>query len=87
MPAKKKTRADRVLEVFTYLYDHGKVDLRQNEAEIARMLGYKSRDPLCDRRKDPEKFTWGEMAKLATAFRWKDEDILRLFHTTQGVAS
>lgn len=87
MPAKKKTRADRVREVFTSLYDHGKVDLRQNEAEIARMLGYKSRDPLCHRRKDPETFTWGEMAKLATAFRWKDEDILRLFHTTQGVAS
>ena len=87
MPAKKKTRADRVLEVFTHLYDHGKVDLRKNEAEIARMLGYKSRDPLCHRRKDPESFSWGEMAKLATAFRWKDEDILRLFHTTQGVAS
>lgn len=85
MPAKKKTRADRVAECFGELYRIGKARADLTEAQITALIGYKSRDALLAKRKDPLQITLGQLVILGTAFRWREEDWEQLLSTMRGV--
>lgn len=84
MPAKRKTRADRVAECFGELYRIGKARADLTEEQISTMIGYKSRDALLARRKDPLSFTLGQLLTMGTVFRWRDEDWSQLVATMRG---
>ena len=84
MPAKRKTRADRVAECFGELYRIGKARADLTEEQISTMIGYKSRDALLARRKDPLSFTLGQLLTMETVFRWRDEDWSQLVATMRG---
>jgi|GEM_PF-2265966 len=74
MPAKRKTRADRVAEKFGELYRIGKARSGLQETEIAPLCGFKSPIPLRKRRNEPLNFTMGQLMALGAAFRWSEED-------------
>ena len=84
MPAKRKTRADRVAECFGELYRIGKARADLTEEQISTMIGYKSRDALLARRKDALSFTLGQLLTMGTVFRWRDEDWSQLVATMRG---
>ena len=84
MPAKKKTRADRVAECFSELYRIGKARADLTEEQISTMIGYKSRDALLARRKDPLSLTLGQIMTMGIAFRWRDDDWDQLVPTLKG---
>ena len=85
MPAKRKTRADRVAETFGELYRTGKARADLTEEQITALIGFKSRDALLKRRKDPLSLTLGQVMTMGIAFRWKEEDWQQLVRTMQGV--
>lgn len=74
MPAKRKTRADRVAEKFGELYRIGKARSGLQETEIAPLVGFRSPVPLRRRRASPLDFTLGQVMALGSAFRWTEED-------------
>ena len=84
MPARKKTRADRVAETFDELYRVGKARARLTEEEITVMLGFKTRGALLRRREQPLYFTLGEILILGAAFRWTPEEWSALNRHLQG---
>lgn len=74
MPAKRKTRADRVAEKFGELYRIGKARSGLQETEITALCGFKSPIPLRRRRSSPLDFTLGQLMAMGAAFRWSEED-------------
>lgn len=74
MPAKRKTRADRVAEKFQELYRIGKARSGLQEPEITALCGFKSPIPLRRRRAAPLEFTLGQLMAMGAAFRWEDKD-------------
>ena len=81
MPAKRKTRADRVREKFSEMYRIGKARSGLNEPEITALCGYNSVIPLRRRRSSPMDFTLGQLLAMGTAFRWTEEDWQELIRT------
>ena len=84
MPAKRKTRSDRVAETFGELYRVGKARAQLTEEQITTMLGFKTRGALLRRREQPLYFTLGEILTLGTAFRWTPEEWNALNQHLQG---
>lgn len=84
MPAKKKTRADRVAECFGELYRDGKARADLTEDEITTLIGFKTRDTLLKRRKNPLDLTIGQLMAMGIAFRWKDDEYLSLLQAIVG---
>ena len=78
MPAKRITRADRMRERFETMYRIGKAATGLKDTDVAEGIGL-SVTSLWSRRKDPSKFSVGEMVKLAAILRWQESDILSLF--------
>lgn len=64
------------------MYKVGKAITRLRDTEIAEFLDI-SVTSLWSRKKDPSKFTVGELSKLASVLRWQEEDILKLFSILQ----
>ena len=84
MPAKRKTRVDRVAAKFGELYRIGKARSDLTEAQITTMLGFKSRDALLRRRNNPLLIDMGQLMTLGAAFRWSEEDWQQLIETMRG---
>lgn len=80
MPAKRKTRSDRLREQFSAMYRSGKAVTGLRDPEIADSIGL-SVTSLWSRRKDPSKLTLGEISKLSAVLRWSDEDVVKLINT------
>ena len=85
MPAKRKTRADRVSEKFSELYRIGKARSGLQETEITALCGFKSPIPLRKRRATPLEFTLGQLMAMGAAFRWSEEDWRELVGLMAGV--
>lgn len=83
MPAKRKTKQDRMAEKFAAMYQTGKALTRLRDEEIAEMLGLKSITSLWARKKDPTKFKFGEILALSSILRWQSSDIAGLFEMMQ----
>lgn len=77
MPAKKKTREDRMLETFTVLYRIGKSRSGMTEEEVAGALGV-TRPTLQKRRENPKLFQFGDILKLCALFCWEDNEIMSI---------
>ena len=73
MPAKRKTKADRVREQFGRLYRIGKARSGMQEADLADAFGI-SVKTLYRHKKEPEKITLGEFAKFSLILQWTDEE-------------
>lgn len=78
MPAKRKTRADRLREQFSTMYRTGKALSGMKDPEIAESIGLKSVTSLKLRKEDPSRLTLGELTTLAAIMQWSDDDILKL---------
>lgn len=74
MPAKRKTRADRVAEKFGELYRIGKARSGLRDEDVTALCGFKSPIPLRKRRAAPLEFTMGQLMAMGAAFRWSEED-------------
>ena len=83
MPAKRKTKTDRMAEKFSCMYSTGKAITRLKDVEISEMLGLKSVKSLTERKKDPTKFRFGEILALSIILRWDEKDIVDLFALMQ----
>ena len=79
MPAKRKTKKDRMAEKFSCMYSTGKAITRLKDTEIAECLGLKSVKSLTTRKQDPTTFRFGEILTLAALLQWSDTDITKLF--------
>lgn len=77
MPAKKKTREDRMRETFTVLYRIGKSRSGMTEEEVAGALGV-TRSTLRRWRRNPNTFPFGNILKLCSLFYWDDGEITQL---------
>lgn len=84
MPAKRKTRADRVTEKLGELYRIGKARSGLQEEEITALCGYKSPVPLRKRRRSPLDFTLGQIMTLGAVFRWSEQDWQELISLLAG---
>lgn len=78
MPAKRKTKAERMAEKFNALYRRGKAMSGMKDTEVMTAIGLKSPTSLIARKKDPRKFTFGEIMSLAILFQWQESDIATL---------
>lgn len=79
MPAKRKTREDRIKDCFDAMYRSGKSATRLKDTEIAEQLGLKSVKSLTIRKKDPTTFRFGEILMLSAILRWNSNDVAKLF--------
>ena len=77
MPAKKKTREDRLNESFSRLYRMGKSRAQMTEDDIADALGI-TRTTLRNRRRNPKTFPFGDVLKLCALFLWDDGEMTQL---------
>ena len=85
MPKPRKTESQRRAERFGESYRIGKARLGATEEQIGAMLGL-GRPALLSRRKEPEKFSVGEIVKLGRAFGWTDEEYLAITHASPSVS-
>ena len=76
MPAKRKTRQDRVGDALLRRYRAGKAVAQLKEEDVAHSMGYETRKPLGQRRRDPTKFTLGDLLSMERLFGWTAEDWL-----------
>lgn len=77
MPAKKKTREDRLNDTFSSLYRIGKTRAHMTEDDVADALGV-TRTTLWNRRRNPKTFPLGDVLKLSILFCWEPEETARL---------
>lgn len=77
MPAKRKTREDRMKDSFSRMYRVGKARAGMTEDEIAGALGV-SRNTLLNRRRDPKTFPLGDVLKLCALFYWDESEMTGL---------
>lgn len=77
MPAKKKTREDRMRDRFSRLYSEGKARSGMTEWEVAEALGI-TRPTLQKRRENPKLFPFGDILKLCALFCWEDNEIMSI---------
>lgn len=77
MPAKRKTREDRMRETFARLYRTGKSRTGMTEEDVAGALGV-TRATLRSRRRNPNTFPFGDILKLCSLFYWDDGEITQL---------
>ena len=82
MPAKRKTKADRLREKFGQMYKVGKAVTGLNDTDIAESLGL-GVTALWARRKAPETFKLGEIVKLSVILRWGGSDLTDLIAVMQ----
>lgn len=82
MPAKRKTKLDRLREKFCQMYKVGKAVTGLTDTDIAECLGM-GVTALWTRRKAPETFKLGEIAKLSVILRWEESDLTDLIATMQ----
>lgn len=78
MPARRKTKAERMAEKFDSLYRKGKAISGMKDRDIMEKIGIKSPTSLIARKKDPRKFSFGEIMSLAILFQWHESDIADL---------
>lgn len=78
MPAKKKTREDRMTDAFTQMYRIGKVRSGMTEGDVADALGI-TRPTLQKRRKNPSLFPFGDVLKLSAIFCWQQDEVMDIF--------
>ena len=79
MPARRKTREDRLREAFDMMYRSGKSITRLKDTEIAELLGLKSVKSLTTRKQDPATFRFGEILMLSAILQWDANDVAKLF--------
>lgn len=77
MPAKKKTRENRMFDTFSSLYRVGKARSGMTEADVADALGI-TRPTLQKRRENPKLFPFGDILKLCALFCWEDNEIMSI---------
>lgn len=77
MPAKKKTREDRMFDAFSKLYCVGKARSGMTDEEVADALGI-GRKALWRRRKNPSLFPFGDILKLCALFCWEDDEVMKI---------
>lgn len=77
MPAHRKTKSDKQRDQFLRMYAAGKAHTRLTDAEVAECIGV-SPNTMTARKKDPMKFSLGEIAKLAIVMQWDTTDIAKL---------
>lgn len=65
-------------EKFDSLYRRGKAVSGLKDTEVMDAIGLKSPTSLIARKKDPRKFQFGEILKLAVLFEWHESDIADL---------
>ncbi len=75
----RKTDSQRRAERFGELYRVGKAKLGLTEHQICEMLGVTG-PTLLARRKDPMKFSLGQLVTLGTAFGWTDAEYMSIIH-------
>lgn len=78
MPAKKKTREDRMTDTFTQMYRIGKARSGMTDEEVADALGI-GRKALWKRRKNPSLFPFGDVLKLSAIFCWQQDEVMDIF--------
>ena len=78
MPAKKKTREDRMADTFTTMYRIGKARSGMTDEEVADALGI-GRKALWRRRKNPSMFPFGDILKLCAIFCWQQDEVMDIF--------
>lgn len=83
MPAKRKTRRDRVGDALLRRYKAGKAMAELTEEEVAQALGYGTRKPMRQRREDPMRFTIGDLLTLETILGWSLEDWLYILRAEE----
>lgn len=86
MPAKKKTREDRMTDIFAQMYRIGKARSGMTDEEVADALGI-GRKALWKRRKNPSLFPLGDVLKLSAIFCWQQDevmDIFKLYNVKEG---
>jgi len=62
----------RRAERFGELYRIGKARIGFTEEQISKMIGFKGRPPLLERRRNPEKLSLGQLITLGHAFNWSE---------------
>lgn len=77
MPAKKKTREDRMQDSFTKLYRIGKARSGMTEMDVADALGI-TRPTLQKRRENPKLFPFGDVLKLCALFCLEDNEVMKI---------
>ena len=77
---KKKTRNERAQERYELAYRMGKARTGMRDPEVAKALGFDNVLSLRRRRKDLDKISVAEFAKLALILRWTPEDIDGIIH-------
>lgn len=80
MPAKRKTKSDKLREKFDELYRVGKAKARLSEQDVSEIAGMTT-VTLWKRKNNPQDFKLSELVKLATAFKWSGEDLQSLIST------
>lgn len=83
LPAKRKTRRDRVGDALMRRYTAGKALARLKEEDVAHSMGYETRRPLAQRRQDPLKFTLGDLMSMERLFGWTAEDWLYILRAEE----
>ena len=78
MPAKKKTREDRMADTFAQMYRMGKARSGMTDEEVADALGI-GRKALWKRRKNPSLFPLGDVLKLSAIFCWQQDEVMDIF--------
>lgn len=82
MPAKRKTKQDRLRDTFGRMYKVGKAESDMKDSDIARMLGV-TEMTLRAKRNNPSDFKLGQVAALALVFRWTGNEIADLVSMMQ----
>lgn len=77
MPAKRKTRADRMREQFGRMYAVGKATNHLTDVDVAESIGV-SIATLWKRKKDPSKLTVNELTILVSVLHLNPEDVAKL---------
>lgn len=77
MPAKRKTKQDRIREAFARMYKVGKANSDLNDSDVADLLGVTVMT-LRAKRNNPQELKLGQLAVLATTFRWSVDEVANL---------
>ncbi len=77
MPAKKKTREDRMADAFSQMYRIGKARSGMTESDVADALGI-TRPTLQKRRENPGLFPFGDVLKLCALFCWEGDEVMKI---------
>ena len=82
MPAKRKTKQDRLREAFAVSYKVGKARSGLRDSDVAGILGI---TPMTFRKKrnDPKDLKAGELATLAVLMKWDITEVSRLIELMQ----